>query len=172
MGAVYEATRADATYEQRVAIKTIARGAGSTVIASRFRRERQILAGLQHPNIAVLLDGGVSDNGTPYFVMEYVSGSPIDQWCNTHALGITERLDLMQQVCRAVQHAHQRLVVHRDLKPQNVFVTDDGVVKLLDFGIAKLIEVQGSDGAGYASGNTGGPIALYSRVCEPRATTW
>jgi serine/threonine protein kinase len=140
MGAVYEATRHDATYRQRVAIKTIARGGGTAIIASRFRRERQILAGLQHPNIAMLLDGGVTDDGTPYLVMEYVDGLPIDQWCRQNRLSITERLDLMQQVCRGVQHAHQRLVVHRDLKPQNVFVSQDGVVKLLDFGIAKLIE--------------------------------
>ena len=145
MGAVYEAIRADDVYQQRVAIKTIARGADSSVIVARFRRERQILAELQHPNIAVLLDGGITDTGTPYFVMEFVDGEPIDQWCRSHARTIAQRLDLMQQVCRAVQHAHQRLVVHRDLKPQNVLVSNDGVVKLLDFGVAKLVEASGDE---------------------------
>jgi len=145
MGAVYEAVRADDAYHQRVAIKTIARGADSTIIAARFRRERQILAELQHPNIAVLLDGGVTDTDTPYFVMEYVEGAPIDEWCRTHRLSIAQRLDLMLQVCKAVQYAHQHLVVHRDLKPQNVLVSTESVVKLLDFGIAKLVQSTGDE---------------------------
>lgn len=171
MGAVYEATRADAMYEQRVAIKTIARGADNAIIAARFRRERQILAGLQHPNIAVLLDGGVTEFGTPYFVMEYVDGLPIDQWCREHRLSIAARLDLMQQVCRGVQHAHQRMVVHRDLKPQNVFVSHDGVVKLLDFGIAKLYERVDTDresGAGDMHDVTqDGPSPLTAAYASP-----
>lgn len=166
MGAVYEATRGDAAYEQRVAIKTIARGAGSTVIATRFRRERQILAGLQHSNIAVMLDGGVTETGTPYFVMEYVDGLPIDQWCRTKSLSITQRLDLMQQVCRGVQHAHQRLIVHRDLKPQNVFVSVDGIVKLLDFGIAKLIET-GNDGYELSTVTRDGPTPMTAAYASP-----
>jgi len=146
MGAVYEAERADAEFHQRVVIKTIARGAESSVIVSRFRRERQILAQLQHPNIVGLLDGGVTDNGTPYFVMEYVDGQTIDAYCASKQLTIVQRLDLMQQVCRAVQHAHQHLVVHRDLKPHNVLVSADGVVKLLDFGVARLTDPVAGDG--------------------------
>ncbi|MCC6244400.1 MAG: serine/threonine protein kinase [Gemmatimonadaceae bacterium] len=149
MGAVYEGTRADDMYEQRVAIKTIARGAESSAITTRFRRERQILAQLQHPNIAALLDGGVTDAGTPYFVMEYVDGSPIDVWCARQRCSVAQRLDLMRQVCGAVQHAHRNLVVHRDLKPANVLVTTEGVVKLLDFGIARFVDMTpvGEDGA-------------------------
>ena len=167
MGAVYEATRADAAYEQRVAIKTIAGGADNAVIAARFRRERQILAGLQHPNIAVLLDGGVTEFGTPYFVMEYVDGLPIDDWCRTQGCTVTQRLDLMQQVCRGVQHAHQRLVVHRDLKPQNVFVSSDGVVKLLDFGIAKLAERAGIGDDGAHALTQDGPSPLTAAYASP-----
>ena len=142
MGAVYEAVRADDEYRQRVAIKTISRGADSGAIVRRFRRERQILAGLQHPNIAALFDGGVSEAGTPYLVMEYVDGFPIDAWCDRHHLTIPQRLDLFRQACGAVQHAHRRLVVHRDIKPGNVMVSAEGVVKLLDFGIAKLVDAE------------------------------
>ncbi|MEQ1692480.1 MAG: serine/threonine-protein kinase, partial [Gemmatimonas sp.] len=167
MGAVYEAVRADDAYQQRVAIKTIARGAESSVISSRFRRERQILAELQHPNIAVLLDGGVTEAGTPYFVMEYVDGLPIDQWCRAHRSTIAQRLDLMQQVCGAVQHAHQRLVVHRDLKPQNVLVSNDGVVKLLDFGIAKLVESSGDDPRHAASVTLDGLTPMTAAYASP-----
>jgi serine/threonine-protein kinase len=140
MGAVYEAVRADDAVRQRVALKTIARGADSESIVQRFKRERQILAGLQHPHIATLLDAGVTEFGTPYFAMEFVDGQPIDVWCAERHLGLAARLDLFQQVCAAVEHAHQRLVVHRDLKPGNILVSGDGVVKLVDFGIAKLVE--------------------------------
>ncbi len=140
MGAVYEATRADAHYAQRVAIKTLWRGADSDVLLHRFRSERQILAALHHPNIAPLLDGGATADGTPWLAMEYVDGVAIDQYCDEHRLGLPARLDLFRQVCAAVHYAHQRLVVHRDLKPTNVLVTRDGVVKLLDFGVAKLLD--------------------------------
>lgn len=140
MGVVYEAVRADAAYEQRVAVKTIWRGADSTVLLKRFRTERQILAGLQHPNIARLLDGGATEEGTPWLAMEYVDGVPIDTFCDDARLGLEARLDLFRQVCSAVQFAHRNMVVHRDLKPSNVLVTTDGTVKLLDFGVAKLLD--------------------------------
>ena len=146
MGSVYEAVRADDQYEMRVAIKSLRRSVESELALRRFRYERQILANLSHPNIAALLDGGVTDEGQPYFVMEYVDGAPITQWCDEHRLGLRARLVLFLQVCAAVQHAHQNLVIHRDLKPGNILVTADGTVKLLDFGIAKLLrEEEGSD---------------------------
>lgn len=150
MGAVYEAQRDDAQYVQRVAIKTLWRGADSDVLLQRFRSERQILAALQHPNIAQLIDGGATATGTPWLAMEFVDGVPIDRYCDDRALSIPARLDLFRQVCIAVHHAHQRLVIHRDLKPSNVLVTDDGTVKLLDFGVAKLLDE--SDASGTLTG--------------------
>ncbi len=172
MGTVYEAVRADDTYRQRVAIKTISRGADSGAIAARFRRERQILAALQHPNIALLLDGGVTaptrlHPGIPYFVMEYVDGLPIHEWCRAKRLTLSQRLDLVQQVCAAVQHAHRRLVVHRDLKPQNVFVSNDGVVKLLDFGIAKLTDASPDSDPGAASLTEDGLTPMTTAYASP-----
>ncbi|BAH38240.1 putative serine/threonine protein kinase [Gemmatimonas aurantiaca T-27] len=142
MGAVYLAERADNAFRQQVAIKTLWRGADSDVLLQRFRSERQILAQLQHPNIAQLLDGGATDDGMPWLAMEYVDGTPIDAWCDQQSLTINARLDLFRQACAAVHHAHQRLVIHRDLKPNNILVTHDGVVKLLDFGVAKLIATE------------------------------
>lgn len=139
MGTVYEAIRADDHYSKRVAIKFLRHQAAGEETLRRFRDERQILASLDHPNIAALLDGGVTVDNQPYFVMDYIEGEPITQWCNARKLGITGRLDLFQQICAAVQYAHQSLVVHRDLKPGNILVTDAGAVKLLDFGIAKLL---------------------------------
>jgi eukaryotic-like serine/threonine-protein kinase len=146
MGAVYEAERDDESYRQRVAIKTIWRGADSAVLLQRFRSERQILAALQHPNIAQLLDGGNTAEGTPWLAMEFVEGTPIDEWCDARRVDIAGRLDLFRSVCAAVTHAHQRLVVHRDLKPSNILVSTDGVVKLLDFGVAKLIADDATEG--------------------------
>jgi serine/threonine-protein kinase len=139
MGAVHEGTRADAQYQQRVAVKFLRRSADDAMAVQRFRAEQQFLASLQHPNIAALVDGGVTPTGTPYFVMEYIDGGPITTWCDAHRASVRKRLLLFRQVCLAVRAAHQRLVVHRDLKPGNIFVTGDGTVKLLDFGIAKLI---------------------------------
>ncbi len=139
MGSVYLAERADEEFERRVALKVIRRGMDTEEIVRRFRSERQILAHLDHENIAKLLDGGTTEDGRPYFVMEYVEGRPIDEECDTRKLPIRRRLELFQQICSAVHFAHQNLIVHRDLKPGNVLVTTAGVPKLLDFGIAKLL---------------------------------
>ena len=145
MGAVYEAKRADDQYQKRVAIKIVQRGLSSELTIARFRRERQILATLEHKNIATLLDGGVTPDGRPFLVMEFVEGSPITTWCDERNLTIPARLGLVRQVCAAVEHAHKKLVVHGDLKPGNIFVTAEGTVKLLDFGIARLVEADGGD---------------------------
>jgi non-specific serine/threonine protein kinase/serine/threonine-protein kinase len=139
LGAVSLAARADDEYRKEVALKLIRRGLDTDDILRRFRTERQILAQLDHPNIARLLDGGTTDNGLPYFVMEYVKGEPITAYCDQHALKLNERLELFRKVCAAVTYAHQNLVVHRDLKPSNILVTAEGEPKLLDFGIAKLL---------------------------------
>ena len=145
MGVVLLARRADAEYEKRVAIKLIKRGMDSDAVLERFRAERQILAGFDHPNIARLFDGGTTEEGLPYFVMEYVEGLPIDEYCRQHALSLPERLNLFRAICAAVSYAHRHLVVHRDIKRTNILVTADGVPKLLDFGIAKIL--QQDDGA-------------------------
>ncbi len=143
MSVVYRAERADGHFDRHVALKLLPRYFETDRRRARFRAERQILADLQHPNIAGLLDGGVTDAGRPYLVMEYVDGVPITTYCATHDLPLDDRLDLLRAVCGAVQHAHQRLVVHRDLKPANILVTDTDEgprVMLLDFGIAKLLD--------------------------------
>src|SRR5215813_5403486 len=139
MGAVYEAVRADKEFSKRVAIKLVKRGMDTDFILRRFRKERQILAALDHPNIALLLDGGTTNDGLPYFVMEFIEGQPLYRYCDEHKLTIADRLRLFLSICDAVQYAHQKQVVHRDIKPSNVFVTSGGAVKLLDFGIAKLL---------------------------------
>ena len=141
MGAVYLAERADGHFEQRAAIKLI-RGVPNAETLAHFARERQILATLQHPDIARLLDGGATPGGQPYLVMEYVEGEPIDVYCNERALPLEARLRLFEEVCGAVQFAHQRLVVHCDLKPSNVLVRADGTPVLLDFGIARALDRQ------------------------------
>jgi serine/threonine protein kinase/Tfp pilus assembly protein PilF len=140
MGEVFLAERADAEFEQQVAIKLVHASAASRSVHSRFKVERQILAQLDHPNIAHLIDGGSLPDGSAYIVMEYVDGIPIDVYCDHHQLDVRARLRLFQTVCAAVQYAHQNLVVHRDLKPSNILVTISGVPKLLDFGIAKLLD--------------------------------
>ncbi len=139
LGAVYLAARADDEYRKQVAIKLVRRGLDTEDILRRFRNERQILAQLDHPNIARLIDGGTTDDGLPYFVMDYVDGEPINAYCDANALPTTERLTLFRKVCAAVTYAHQNLVIHRDLKPSNILVTQEGEPKLLDFGIAKLL---------------------------------
>ena len=138
MGAVYLAHRADGQFDQRVAIKLIDLPLATDFFRERFKQERQILAGLQHPYIARLLDGGVTSEGDLYLAMEYVDGTPIHRFCDARRLGVQERLKLFIGVCEAVQFAHQNLVVHRDLKPDNIFVAEDGTPRLLDFGTAKL----------------------------------
>lgn len=139
MGDVYRAVRADGTYDKQVAIKLIQGARSTDFFLARFQNERQILADLDHPNIARLLDGGTTAEGLPYVVMEYIQGLPIDEFCEQKSLTVRERLEVFRTVCSAVHYAHQNLVVHRDLKPSNILVTADGVPKLLDFGIAKML---------------------------------
>ena len=139
MGDVFRAVRADGTFDKQVAIKLIQGARSTDFFLSRFQNERQILATLDHPNIARLLDGGSTEEGLPYLVMEYIEGLPIDEFCAHKNLDTRERLELFRTVCSAVQFAHQNLVVHRDLKPSNILVTSEGVPKLLDFGIAKIL---------------------------------
>jgi non-specific serine/threonine protein kinase/serine/threonine-protein kinase len=165
MGSVYLGERADAQFDMRVAIKLIKRGMDTDAVLQRFRHERQILAALEHPNIARLLDGGTTDEGLPHFVMEYVDGQPIDEYCRAHRLTLEQRLDLFRQVCAAVSYAHQHLVVHRDIKPSNILVTADGVPKLLDFGIAKLLET--GDEAFTLATEAGGQVMMTPQYASP-----
>ncbi len=140
MGEVYRAVRADGHYQKQVAIKLVRAGRDSGSVIGRFKNERQILAGLDHPHIARLLDGGATEEGVPYFVMELVEGQPMDQYCDSHKLGIPARLELFLQVCSALAYAHERQIIHRDIKPANILLTEEGVPKLLDFGIAKILD--------------------------------
>jgi serine/threonine protein kinase len=142
MSRVFLARRDDGEFEKQVAVKVIAQEAASDDLLERFRRERQILANLDHPNIARLLDGGTTDEGLPYLVMELVEGTPIDEYCDAGRLSIPERLELFRQICSAVHYAHERGVVHRDIKASNILITEDGSPKLLDFGIAKLLQTE------------------------------
>jgi serine/threonine protein kinase len=146
MGEVYRAIRADDQYHMQVAIKLMRAGQDSGFVINRFKNERQILASLDHSNIARVLDGGTTKEGMPYFVMELIDGQPIDEYCDSHKLLIAERLKLFLQVCSAVIYAHQHLIIHRDVKPSNILVTSNGVPKLLDFGIAKILDVQAASG--------------------------
>jgi eukaryotic-like serine/threonine-protein kinase len=154
MGKVFLGVRDDESFHKRVAIKVLKRGMDTEAIVSRFRHERQVLASLNHPNIAALLDGGTTPNGLPYFAMEYIEGQNIVDFCESRKLDTSARLQLFRQVCSAVQYAHQNLIVHRDIKPQNVLVTSDGTPKLLDFGVAKLLnpELAGETLAATAAG--------------------
>lgn len=150
MGTVYLAARADGQFEKQVAIKILNRGTDTEELLRRFRAERQILAGLDHPNIARLLDAGTTDDGLPYFIMDYVLGTPVTQFVSEQRLPIAQRLGLFLKICGAVEAAHRKLVVHRDLKPSNIVVTPNGEPKLLDFGIAKLID-QGEQAADHTA---------------------
>src|SRR5690349_3557376 len=161
MGAVYEASRADNEFNKRAAIKLVKRGMDTDFILRRFRKERQILAALDHPHIAGLLDGGTTEDGLPYFVMEFIEGQPLYSYCDSNNLNITERLKLFRAICDAVHYAHQKQVVHRDIKPSNVLVTSAGVPKLLDFGIAKLLNPQ------LAGDITHDPTATAMRLMTP-----
>jgi len=145
MGVVFEAVREGEDFRARFALKLIRAGLVTPQLVERFRLERRVLSRLAHPGIAALLDGGTTDSGLPYLVMEYVEGVPIDQWCREKRLGIRQRVELILEVCRAVQHAHERLVIHRDLKPGNIFITPEGRPKLLDFGIAKVLAGEAED---------------------------
>jgi|AntRauTorckE6833_2_1112554.scaffolds.fasta_scaffold01893_8 serine/threonine-protein kinase len=146
MGEVYKAAREDGKFEQTVAIKFINRHKFSDDIKKRFQREQQILANMKHPNIAMLFDGGMTSNGSPYLIMEFVEGVPIDEYCNTHKLNVDQRLWLYKQVLTAIEYSHSNLIVHRDLKPSNILVTEEGRVKILDFGIAKLLDDEIKEG--------------------------
>lgn len=153
MGVVYEAERADGQFDMRVALKVVPVGLVTAESQHRFQRERNILARLNHPGVAQLLDGGITTEGTPYLVMELVEGSPLDVYCNQRDLGLRARLALFRQVCEVVAYAHRNLVVHRDLKPSNVFVSDrDGRPKLLDFGVARLLESEADNAVTAAMG--------------------
>ncbi|NGP86998.1 serine/threonine-protein kinase [Fodinibius halophilus] len=140
MGSVYLAERSDGAFQHKVAIKIIRRGMDTPSNIARFKQEQNILASLHHPHIGRLYDGGVTNEGLPYLVMEYIDGQPINEYCDEHTLSIDERLSLFRKVCEAVQYAHNNLVIHRDLKPANILITPEGEVKILDFGIAKLLD--------------------------------
>lgn len=159
MGVVYLAERDDGHFERRVAVKLLRDSPDAEELHHRFIAERQILALLDHPNIAQLIDGGVTGGRLPYLVMEYVDGLPITDYCDRHRLTVAERLRLFLDVCSAVHHAHRNLIIHRDLKPGNILVTAQGQVKLLDFGIAKLL----NPGLGAASS----PVTRHGRVLTP-----
>jgi eukaryotic-like serine/threonine-protein kinase len=158
MGAVYLAERADEQFRKQVAVKLIKRGFDTDEIVRRFRYERQILASLDHPNITRLIDGGAAPDGTPFLVMDYVEGRPLTKYADERRLSIEERLRLFLQICAAVQYAHQNLIIHRDLKPSNILVTPEGAPKLLDFGIAKLL-------------NAGGALTLEKSLTAAQAMT-
>jgi serine/threonine protein kinase len=151
MGTLYRAARADDQYRKQVAIKLVRVGLTTPLAVERFRDERQILANLEHPNIARLLEGGTTEDGVPYVVMELVDGQPIAEFCDDHQLTIDARLNVFLDVCSAVQYAHRRLIVHRDIKPNNILVTREGSPKLIDFGIAKILDPEASDGIDQAT---------------------
>jgi len=165
MGTVYRAERGDDEYRKQVAIKFVRSGLLGARAAERFRTERQLLADIEHPYVARLLDGGTTEEGWPYFVMEYIDGAPLDQFCDERRLPIPARLELFQKVCSAVDFAHRNLVVHCDLKPGNILVTGDGTPRLLDFGIARLLAVSVEEGPGVAGTQT--PLGMTPPYSSP-----
>ncbi len=170
MGEVFLAGRTDGQFHQHVALKLIRTGIGHGEQTRLFLRERRILSSLNHPNIARLLDGGVAEEGWPYYVMEYVDGIPITEYCEQHNCTLLERLNLFSQVCKAVQHAHANFIVHRDIKPDNLLVDQQGIVKVLDFGIAKLLDAdQLSNQTLFQTGKSHRPLSLS--FCAPEQLT-
>lgn len=167
MGTVYLAVRADDQYQKQVAIKLIKRGMDTDYVLRRFRTERQILAGLEHPNIARLIDGGTTDDGLPFFVMEHVEGETITDYADNQRLSTLQRLKLFRIVCKAVTYAHQHLVIHRDLKPSNILVTADGTPKLLDFGIAKLLVPQPHEDGAWGQDTATGLTMMTPEYASP-----
>ena len=165
MGEVYRAVRADDQYNKEVALKFVRAGQFDSLIYARFKNERQILAALDHPNIARLLDGGATDEGVPYLVMELIEGEPITAYCRSHGLNVRQRLELFLQVCAGVHYAHQHLIIHRDIKPQNILVTPDGIPKLLDFGIARILDPAAN--GSQADATVTGFHALTPRYASP-----
>jgi serine/threonine-protein kinase len=145
MGSVFLAERKDGSFNHKVALKLIRRGMDTPGNVARFQRERSILANLNHPNISRLYSGGVTDDGLPYLIMEYIDGMPLNTYCKHHNCTFNERLELLHTVCQTVQYAHNNLVIHRDLKPENILVTKEGSIKILDFGIAKLLEPEATN---------------------------
>src|SRR5215470_11517264 len=173
MGTVFLAERNDDEYHAQVAIKLVRPGMYTEFILARFRRERQTLARLQHPNIARLFDGGTTSKGVPYIVMEYIDGPSLTRYSKERNLGLPQRLRLFMGICAAVDHAHRNFVVHRDVKPGNILVGSDGVPKLLDFGVCKLLrddtsrsDIRGPLTPAYASPEqlSGGPITTLSDI--------
>jgi len=160
MGDVYLAERSEGGFHQKVALKLIRREMASEIQTKRFLQERTLLSKLNHPNIAGLLDGGVSDDGRPFFVMEYVDGMPVTEYCKTNECTLEERLSIFEQICEAVQYAHTNLIVHRDLKPDNLMVTAGGMVKVLDFGIAKLLDQELSENSLVQTGESHRMLSL------------
>lgn len=169
MGDVYLGERADGSYEQRVAVKLVDRGPLSDAVRFRFESERRVLARLNHPNITRLIDAGTTEEGRPYFVMEYVDGQPIREYCADRELGLEERLDLIEQLLEGVQYAHANLIVHRDLKPANILVTKEGVVKIVDFGIARILAEE--DGEPAAEPTRAMPRLLTPEYASPEHVT-
>ncbi len=163
MGAVYLAVRADEHYQKRVAVKLLHRGVADEEMISRFRHERQTLAALDHPNIVRLIDGGSTEDGLPYLVMDYVDGIPLIEYANARRLGLRQRLEIFRSICGAVHYAHQNLVIHRDLKPANIMVTADGTPKLMDFGVARLL----ASGDEQALAGTAGRRTMTLRYASP-----
>src|ERR1700691_180820 len=159
MAEVWLARRADGAFKREVALKLPMLAHARVGLEARFARERDILASLEHPHIARLYDAGVDPEGLPYLAMEYVQGESLTHWCDTHRLGISERLGLFLQVLEAVQYAHAKQVIHRDLKPSNILVTDSGQVRLLDFGVARLLEAETTDQTALTS--------VYGRALTP-----